>query len=95
MKTLILKQSVYMMIIFSFVALGSLSSMGCAGRTKTATVTTQATDSGVGSGSTTSVTTQSKTVTTDAHPRGVIGGLFYTIGQVLIFPFRVIGNLFS
>jgi len=25
---------------------------------------------------------------------GVLGGLFYTIGQVLIWPFKVIGSLF-
>ncbi len=75
-----------------FLSLGAVSVTGCAGRTTSSTVTTQTTDSGMGT--TSSVTTQ-KQVETDAHPRGVIGGVFYTIGQVLLFPFRVIGNLFS
>ncbi len=82
-----------MVCVFS---LGAISAVGCAGRTKTSTVTTQTTngESGSGSSSTTSVTTK-KEVVTDAHPRGVIGGVFYTIGQVLIWPFKAIGSLFS
>lgn len=71
---------------------GAMSLTGCAGRSETSTVTTQ-TSNGISGGST-SVTTE-RDVVTDAHPRGIIGGVFYTIGQVLIFPFRVIGNLFS
>jgi hypothetical protein len=77
-----------------FISLGAVSTAGCAGRTKTSTVTTQTTDGASGAGSSSSTTTQ-KEVTTSAHPRGVIGGIFYTLGQVLLFPFRVIGNLFS
>ena len=76
------------------ISLSAVSAAGCAGRTKTSTVTTQTTDGASGSGSTSSVTTQ-KEVTTSAHPRGVVGGIFYTAGQILIFPFRVIGALFS
>lgn len=79
--------------IVCLISVGTLSTtVGCAGRTKSSTVTTQVTDGGAGTSS--SVTTQNEVVT-DAHPRGVIGGIFYTIGQILIFPFRVIGNLFS
>lgn len=76
------------------ISLGTVTAIGCAGRTKTSTVTAQTTSGASGGGSTSSVTSQ-KEVTTDAHPRGVIGGIFYTIGQVLLFPFRVIGSLFS
>ena len=77
-----------------FISLGALWIAGCAGKTSTSTVTTQTTDGAFGSGTSSSVTTQ-KEVETSAHPRGVIGGLFYTIGQVLIWPFKVIGSLFS
>ena len=75
------------------ISLSAVSAAGCAGRTKTSTVTTQTTNGSLG-GSTSSVTTQNEVVT-DVHPRGVIGGIFYTIGQVLIWPFKVIGSLFS
>jgi hypothetical protein len=75
------------------VSLGTLSMAGCAGKTKTSTVTTQTTTEGSGGGSSTSVTTQKETETS-AHPRGVLGGLFYTIGQVLIWPFKAIASLF-
>lgn len=78
-------------VMVCLVSFGAVSTVGCAGRSQTSTVT-QTTNSDAGS--TTSVTTE-KEVVTDAHPRGVIGGLFYTIGQVILFPFRVIGNLFS
>ena len=73
------------------VSLGTVSITGCAGSTKTSTTTTQTTNGASGSGGTTTVTTQKET---SAHPRGVIGGLFYTIGQILIWPFKVIGSLF-
>lgn len=77
------------------ISLGALSTVGCAGKTRTSTVTTQTTNDGsLVNGSTSTVTSHSE-VETSAHPRGVIGGIFYTIGQVLWFPFRVIGNLFS
>ena len=78
-----------------FISLGAISTMGCAGRTKTSTVTTETTDAALGGGSMSSAVTTEKEVTTSAHPRGVIGGLFYTIGQVLVWPFKVIGSLFS
>ncbi len=86
----VLKRRWLLMAMVCLLSLGAVSASGCAGRTKTSTVTTQTTDGG---GSTSSVTTQ-KDVVTDAHPRGVIGGIFYTIGQILIFPFKVIGSLF-
>jgi hypothetical protein len=73
------------------ISLGAISMAGCAGSTKTSTVTTQTTNGASGGGSTTSVTTQKET---SAHPRGVIGGLFYVIGQVLIWPFKAIASLF-
>jgi len=74
------------------IGFGAMSLTGCSGRSETSTVTTHTT-SGVSGGST-SVTTD-RGVVTEARPRGIIGGVFYTIGQVLIFPFRVIGSLFS
>lgn len=76
------------------ISFGTLSTTGCAGKTRTSTTTTETTDGHAGGGSTNSVTTKNE-VTTDAHPRGVIGGLFYTVGQILIWPFKVIGSLFS
>ena len=81
----------FLIMMVCLIGVAAISATGCAGKTKTSTVTTETTS---GSGSTSSVTTQNETVTS-AHPRGVIGGIFYTIGQILIFPFRVIGNLFS
>ncbi|MBN1688539.1 MAG: hypothetical protein JW893_05525 [Candidatus Omnitrophica bacterium] len=84
------KQCWLLMAVVCLIGLGAGSIAGCAGRTQTSTVTTQTTD-GSGSESSRSVTTQTET---SAHPRGVIGGIFYTIGQILLFPFRVIGSLF-
>lgn len=89
----VMTHSLILMAMIGVLSLGAFSVAGCAGKTKTSTVTTQTADGLPVSGSTTSVTTQ-KVVVTDAHPRGVIGGVFYTIGQVLIWPFKVIGSLF-
>ncbi len=86
-----LKHRWLLMAMVCLMSLGAVSTAGCAGRSNTSTVTTQSTS---GAGSTTSVTTQ-KEVSTEEHPRGVIGGIFYTIGQVLIWPFKVLGSLFS
>jgi hypothetical protein len=81
------------MALICLISFGALASTtGCAGKTNTSTIST--TTSGNSGSGTTTVTTQKETVTS-AHPRGVIGGLFYTIGQIIWFPFRVIGNLFS
>jgi len=79
------------MVMVCFISLGAVSMAGCAGSTKTTTVTTQTTSGTSGGRSTTTVTTQKET---SSHPRGVIGCLFYTIGQILIWPFKVIGSLF-
>ncbi len=89
----VLKQRGLLVVMVCFISLSTVSVMGCAGRTKTSTVTTETSNGALGSSGTTSVTTQRETETS-AHPRGVIGGLFYTIGQVLLFPFKVIGSLF-
>lgn len=83
------------LVMACVISFGAISIMGCAGRTKTSTVTTQTTNETSGSGSANTVTIQKEVVTADAHPRGVIGGIFYTIGQVLIWPFKFIGSLFS
>lgn len=89
---IIFKRSWLLMAMVGLISFGAVSTTGCAGRTKTSTVTTQTMDGSSGSSST--VTTQ-KAVETSAHPRGVIGGTFYLIGQVLIWPFKVIGSLFT
>jgi len=89
-----LKRSGCLIAVLLLMSLASVSTAGCAGRTRTTTVTTETTNGAVGGGSTTSVTTQ-KNQETDSHPRGVIGGLFYTVGQVILWPFKVIGSLFS
>ncbi len=81
-------------VMACFISLSAISMTGCAGRTKTSTVTTETTSGTLGNSGTSSVTTQ-KEVETSAHPRGVIGGIFYTIGQVIIWPFKFIGSLFS
>ena len=83
----------FLMALVCLIGLGTLSIAGCAGRTRTTTVTTQTTTENPGGGRTSSVTTD-REVKTSAHPHGVIGGIFYTIGQVLIWPFKVIGSLF-
>lgn len=88
------KQRWFLIAMVCVIGFGAVSLAGCAGKTRTSTVTTETINGAPGSGSTSVVTTQEDVVTA-AHPRGVVGGLFYTIGQVLIFPFRVIGNLFS
>ncbi len=86
-----IKHGWLLMALVCLISLGAVSITGCAGSTRTSTVTTQSTNGASGGGSTTSVTTQKET---SAHPRGVIGGLFYLIGQVLIWPFKAIGSLF-
>ncbi len=91
-KIMGIKHSWLLMAMVCLISLGAVSTTGCAGRTKTSTVTTETTNGA--SGSTSSVTTK-KEVVTDAHPRGVIGGLFYTLGQILVWPFKAIGSLFS
>ncbi len=87
------KQQWFWIAMICFISLSAFCIAGCAGKTTTSTITTSSDDGSV-SGNSTSVTTQ-KEVTTSAHPRGIVGGVFYTLGQVIIFPFRVIGNLFS
>ena len=90
-KNMGIKHRWLVMAMVCLMGLGAVSMAGCAGSTKTSTVTTQTTSGAAGGNSTTSVTTQKET---SAHPRGVIGGLFYTIGQILIWPFKAIGSLF-
>lgn len=82
-------------VMVGVVGIFLLSTTGCTGSSKTVTttVTTQNPDESAVSSSTSSVTTEEE-VTTGTRPHGVIGGLFYTIGQVLIWPFKVIGSLF-
>ncbi len=93
-KTMGFQQHWLLAALVCLISLGAISATGCAGRTRTATVTTQTTD-GAALGSSTSTVTTQREVVTDAHPRGVIGGIFYTIGQVIAWPFKVIGSLFS
>lgn len=91
----ILQHRRLLIVLVCLLSLGAVSATGCAGRTKTSTVTVQTSEGSAG-GTTTSVTTQTqKQVVTDAHPRGVIGGIFYTVGQIIAWPFKVIGSLFS
>ena len=82
------------MAMICLVSFGAVSVTGCAGKTNTSTATTETTSGSSNGGSVSSVTTQ-KEVETSAHPRGVIGGTFYVIGQVLIWPFKVIASLFT
>lgn len=84
------KRSWLLMVMVGLISFGAVSVTGCAGKTTTSTVTTETSG---GSGSSSTVTTNN--VETSAHPRGVIGGTFYLIGQILIWPFKVIGSLFS
>jgi hypothetical protein len=84
-----MKQGLVLMALICLISMGAVSTTGCAGKT-TSTVTETTNGTASGGTNTTSVTTQ-----TSAHPRGVIGGLFYTLGQVILFPFKVIGSLFT
>ncbi|PIQ87107.1 MAG: hypothetical protein COV74_02150 [Candidatus Omnitrophica bacterium CG11_big_fil_rev_8_21_14_0_20_45_26] len=87
-----IKHYLFWMALVSITGSGVITTVSCAGRTSTSMTTTQTTQGELGSSR--SVTTE-KEVVTDAHPRGVIGGIFYTIGQVILFPFKLIGSLFS
>ena len=89
-----LRHSWLLMAMMCLASFGAIAVTGCAGKTNTSTVTTEVTGGSANGGSVSSVTTQ-KEVETSAHPRGVIGGTFYVIGQILIWPFKVIGSLFS
>ena len=80
-------------IVVCLLSLSVISMAGCAGRTRTSTVTTQTTTVAPGSGTPNSVTTRTEEVTS-SRPHGVIGGFFYTVGQILMIPFRLIGSLF-
>lgn len=88
----VFKRNWLLLVMVCLVSFGAVSISGCAGTTKTSTVTTQTTG-GSNSGSISSSATQNE-VETSAHPRGVIGGTLYVIGQILIWPFKVIGSLF-
>ena len=91
-KIMRFKRQWLLLAMVCLMSFGAMSIAGCAGSTKTSTVTTQQTTNGVAdSAGTTTVTTEKET---GSHPRGVIGGLFYLIGQVLIWPFKAIGSLF-
>ena len=83
----------FLAVLVCLISLGAISATGCAGRTKTSVVTTQTTTAAPGSGNTGSVTTRTEEVTS-SRPHGVIGGFFYTVGQILMLPFRLIGSLF-
>jgi len=89
-----INRSWILMALVGLLSFGAVSTSGCAGRTKTSTVTTETTSGAASGGGSSSVTTQKEEVTS-AHPRGVIGGIFYTIGQVIVWPFKVLGSLFS
>jgi hypothetical protein len=93
---IVLKKRIFLAVLVCFITIGTVSVIGCARDTKatTTTVTTLHDDRTADGTNRTSVTTE-KDVESEMRPRGVIGGLFYTIGQVLIFPFRVIGSLFT
>jgi len=74
---------------------GALAVPGCtAAGTKTTTTTTETTNAGPASDTHSTTVTTREDEETGARPHGIIGGIFYTIGQVLIFPFKVIGSLF-
>ena len=89
-----MRRKCFVFVLLGLISLSALSVSGCAGRTKTSTVTTETSSGVLAPSTTTSVITQ-KEVETSAHPRGVIGGTFYVIGQVLLWPFKAIGSLFS
>jgi beta-lactamase regulating signal transducer with metallopeptidase domain len=95
MKTKIetLKHRWLMITLAGLIGLAAASTTGEAASSNVSTVTTQTTSGAPGNTSTSSVTTQ-REVVTETHHGGLIGGLVYTIGEVVTIPFKIIGSLF-
>ena len=87
-------------IISVFVILFLASQLiGCATRHQTTTRTTTTDSAGEVDASTTDrETTVTEKTTTSTEPQsdgGIFGGFFHLLGEVLAFPFRVIGSVFD
>lgn len=88
-------------VISLFIALAVVMVIftGCATHSRThretATVTNSST-AGTASATPadgTTTTVHEESTTTEEHPRGIIGGTVHVIGQILAFPFKVIGGV--
>ena len=84
-----------MLIAVSLLGLPIIS--GCAtSKTTTTTETTVSKDKLPATEQTTETTTTTQTETTKEEPhRSIVGGTLHVIGQIIAFPFRMIGKAFS
>jgi len=88
-------------IISVFVVLFLASqSVGCATRSQTTTRTTTTdsadqADASTAGRDTTTVTEKTTSTTTPQSDGGIFGGAFHLLGEILAFPFRVIGSIFD
>jgi len=88
-----LKYRWLMIMLVVFIGMAAVSTAGYTESTNISTVTTQTTSGVPGRNSTSSVTTQ-REVVTESHHGGLIGGLVYTVGEVVTIPFKILGSLF-
>ena len=86
-------QWVLILAVLSLVWFGAFALTGCAGSSKTKTVTTQTTDGGSGNTVTTEKHVSSEKTTSDEP--GVIGSTLHVIGVVLAYPFKLVAKLFE
>lgn len=98
MKTLnpYLKGKAWMFVLMLTIAAVQLAGTGCArDKHHHSTSTTYAADSGTAPvSSSTSETTTTIVEEKNDRPDGVISGLFYFVGEVVAFPFKVLAQLF-
>jgi len=84
-----------MIVIVLTVATIQLAGTGCArDKHHHSSSTTYATDSAAPAAASTSETTTTVVEEKSDRPDGVISGLFYFVGEVVAFPFRVLAQLF-
>ena len=94
---LIPKKAVGIAVVMSFLLLGF---SGCSSHRKTTTTTTDTASESVSittvpAAESTTTATTTTTTETEAEPHGLIGGFFHFLGDVIAFPFRLLGGMFD
>ena len=87
-------QWVLVLAVLGLVWFGTFVLTGCAGSSKTQTITTQTTDGGSANTVTTEKQVTSSEKNTSDEP-GVIGSTFHVIGVVIAYPFKLVAKLFE
>ncbi len=93
--TCFIKRNAWMFVMVLTLATVQLAGTGCArDKHHHSSSTTYAADSGTAPVSTSTSETTTVVEKENGRPDGVISGLFYFVGEVVAFPFRVLAQLF-